>query len=143
MLPGYDPEDESVELYRYALGPALATGEGVEDAQMVLNPQTGEPYVQLTFKDGPTGIDAWRAAAAACFGGSAQCPTGQLAIVLDGRVLSAPQVNDDFSDTNDGPDHRPVHPGGGPEPGHRPALRGPAGGARAAAGPGGVGHGRP
>jgi preprotein translocase subunit SecD len=99
VLPSYDPEDESVEQFRSVLGPALATGDGVDDAQMVLNPQTGEPYVQLTFKDGPAGIDSWRAAAAACFGGSTDCPTGQLAIVLDGRVLSAPQVNDDFSDT--------------------------------------------
>jgi preprotein translocase subunit SecD len=99
VLASYDPENPDVEQLHYVLGPALATGEGVNDAQMILNPQTGEPYVQIGFKDGPTGIDAWRAAARACFGASAQCPTGQLAIVLDGRVLSAPQVNDDFSDT--------------------------------------------
>ena len=142
VLPGYDPEDDSVELYRYSLGPALATGEGVDDAQMVLNPQTGEPYVQLTSRTGATGIDAWRAAAAACFGGSAQCPTGQLAIVLDGRVLSAPTGQRRLQRHQHGPDHRPVLPGGGPEPGHRPALRGPARGARAPAGPGGVGHRR-
>ena len=66
---------------------------------MVLNPNSGEPYVQLSFKGGEKGIDAWRAAAKECYGGTALCPTRQLAIVLDGRVLSAPTVNDDFSDS--------------------------------------------
>jgi len=99
VLAQYDSKDKNKELYRFALGPALGTGEGVADAQMVLNPSTGEPYVQLSFKDGEKGIGAWRAAAKECYNGTSLCPTRQLAIVLDGRVLSAPSVNDDFSDS--------------------------------------------
>lgn len=99
VLAQYDNKDKTQETARFELGPALATGEGVADAQMVLNPSTGEPYVQLSFKGGETGIDAWRAAAKECYSGSSLCPTRQLAIVLDGRVLSAPTVNDDFSDS--------------------------------------------
>ena len=99
MLAQYDDEDKTKEVTRFQLGPALATGEGVDDAQMVLNPNSGEPYVQLSFKGGEKGIDAWRAAAKECYGGTNLCPTRQLAIVLDGRVLSAPTVNDDFSDS--------------------------------------------
>jgi len=99
VLAQYDNKDKNKELYRFELGPALGTGEGVADAQMVLNPSSGEPYVQLSFKDGEKGIDAWRAAAKECYNGTSLCPTRQLAIVLDGRVLSAPTVNDDFSDS--------------------------------------------
>jgi preprotein translocase subunit SecD len=97
VLAQYDNKDKNKELYRYQLGPSLATGEGVSDAQMVLNPTSGEPYVQLSFKDGAKGIDAWRAAAKECFAGSPLCPTRQLAIVLDASVLTAPTVNDDVS----------------------------------------------
>ena len=80
VLAQYDNKDKNRELYRFELGPALGTGEGVADAQMVLNPSTGEPYVQLSFKDGEKGIDAWRAAAKECYNGTSLCPTRQLAI---------------------------------------------------------------
>ncbi|MFN0029336.1 MAG: SecD/SecF family protein translocase subunit, partial [Acidimicrobiales bacterium] len=42
-------------------------------------------------------------AAAACFNAAdpAVCPTGQLAAVLDGVVISAPSVNDTFATTNE------------------------------------------
>src|SRR3954453_10830574 len=57
VLAQYDNKDKTKELYRYQLGPALGTGEGVSDAQMLLNSTSGEPYVQLSFKDGEKGID--------------------------------------------------------------------------------------
>ena len=142
VLAQYDDKDKTKEVTRFQLGPALATGEGVDDAQMVLNPNSGEPYVQLSFKDGEKGIDAWRAAAKECYGGTDLCPTRQLAIVLDGRVLSAPTVNDDFSDSTSAQITGSFSRERRQEPGHGAALRRPARRARAPAGPGGVGHRR-
>ena len=90
------------EVQRFLLGPALATGEAVASATRALNPNDGSPYVALTFKDGDKGVGAWRRAAGVCFSqDQGLCPTKSLAIVLDGEVISAPQVNDDFSDTNE------------------------------------------
>ena len=55
--------------------------------------------VDLKFKGGANGADKLNALARECFGGSGNCPTRQLAIVLDGLVESAPTVNTaSFSD---------------------------------------------
>jgi protein-export membrane protein SecD/preprotein translocase SecF subunit len=74
----------------YQLGPSLATGSIVSSAQANLE-QTGQWSVALSIKGG-SGIAAFNAASAACFGKSAVCPSGQLAIVLDSRVVSAPAI---------------------------------------------------
>jgi preprotein translocase subunit SecD len=76
---------------RLHLGPALATGEIVETARAQLDPNTGQWSVGLTIRSGAS-IDAFNAAAATCFGGSPLCPTGQLGIVLDSAVVSAPTI---------------------------------------------------
>ena len=73
------------------LGPSLATGEVVSDARAELD-QTGKWYVALEMKGGADGIDKFNAAAAQCAPPSATCPTGQLAIVLDSIVQSAPTI---------------------------------------------------
>ena len=100
VLAEYDEDGNEVQ--RYLLGPAQATGEAVKSATRALNPNDGSPYVALTFKDGDKGVGAWRRAAGICFNqDQGLCPTKSLAIVLDGHVISAPQVNDDFSDTNE------------------------------------------
>lgn len=75
---------------RLHLGPAVATGEIIEDARARLSPQ-GQWSVGLTIRGGEA-IDAFNAAAATCFAGSPQCPTGQLGIVLDSGVVSAPRI---------------------------------------------------
>lgn len=87
VLPEYDGE-EVVATYR--LGPSLATGEIVSTASADLS-QAGQWSVQLVIKGG-AGIESFNAAAAACFAKTEVCPQGQLAIVLDSRVVSAPTI---------------------------------------------------
>ena len=45
-------------------------------------------------KQGATGIDLFNATAAHCFAQDQTCPTGQLAIVVDGVVISAPTIQE-------------------------------------------------
>jgi len=82
----------------YNLGPTQLTGQAVETAQAGLG-QTGEWTVNPVFRKGKTGIDLFNAVASKCFNGDATCPAtppgkGQLAIVLDSQVLSAPSINE-------------------------------------------------
>ena len=77
---------------RYQLGPSLLTGSALSGATAQVNPQ-GQWEVVVTFKGGENGIDAFNAAAGLCFNRSPECPTGQLAIVLDHEVVSAPAIN--------------------------------------------------
>lgn len=77
------------------LGPTLLTGEALETAGATLD-TTGQWIVNPVFKSGADGIDAFNAAAAKCYVESPDpvlCPTGQLAIVLDHEVISAPRIN--------------------------------------------------
>jgi preprotein translocase subunit SecD len=82
----------------YQLGPTMLTGETLETARATLD-QTGQWVVNPVFKSGAEGIDQFNAAAAECNAGQASCPPqadgspGRLAIVLDGRVVSAPSIN--------------------------------------------------
>jgi preprotein translocase subunit SecD len=75
---------------RYELGPTLATGEIVETAKAQLT--NGQWEVSLTIKGGADGIDLFNSIAAQCYNAEATCPSGQLAIVLDSVVQSAPQI---------------------------------------------------
>jgi len=85
-LPG---DDAAV----FQLGPAMATGSMIETAEAAIG-QTGEWEVRLTLREGPEGIDLFNEMAASCFVGTARpvCPTGQVAIVLDSVVQSAPSI---------------------------------------------------
>lgn len=74
----------------YQLGPSQATGEIVSDAAAELD-QTGQWTVRLEITS--SGIDAFNQVAAQCFSRSDTCPTGQLAIVLDSQVVSAPNIS--------------------------------------------------
>lgn len=51
----------------------------------------GEALVVLA--EGADGIDAFNAAAIECFDGSPICPSRQLAVVISGRVVTAPMIN--------------------------------------------------
>ncbi len=86
------PECEKGRLVTtYQVGPRLLTGSALSTARAVLNPQ-GQWTVAPVFKGGSDGIDLFNAAAGQCNPPSTTCPTGQLAIVLDGRVISAPVI---------------------------------------------------
>lgn len=74
------------------------TGTALEDADASF--QGFEWAVLPNFKGGSEGIDLFNAAASACFNGLPSCPTGNLAIVLDGIVLSAPTVQTPFFERN-------------------------------------------
>ena len=75
----------------YYAGPAGADGQVFEnDAGAEIS--NGGWVVTVGLRDGSQGEDAWNALANECFTKSQSCPTGQIAIVLDGEVISAPVV---------------------------------------------------
>ncbi|GAA4927544.1 protein translocase subunit SecD [Streptomyces coeruleoprunus] len=74
---------------KYLLGPAEVDGKDVDDAQGVLDQQRGMWIVQMEFTSG--GTKKFQAITSKL---SQQAPPmNQFAIVLDGEVVSAPQVN--------------------------------------------------
>ena len=92
--PDDDGADETVVLddpseARFQLGPVEATGTIIEDADAQLSP-SGEWQIALSMTS--DGIDAFNAMASRCSPPSETCPTGQVAIVLDSEVLSAPTI---------------------------------------------------
>jgi preprotein translocase subunit SecD len=92
------PECQKREVVTYyQLGPTFLTGDGVESAQAVFSQQSGWT-VELVLKPGAAGIDTFNEWAAKCYNGTPECPSsgasrGRVAIVLDGIVKSAPQIN--------------------------------------------------
>jgi preprotein translocase subunit SecD len=98
VLPELDDEGDVVLVYQ--LGPSEATGEIVDDAQAQLNPN-GQWTVALEMKGGADGIDQFNAIAAQCNPPSETCPTGQLAIVLDSIVQSAPTIQSSSFEEDD------------------------------------------
>ncbi len=100
VLPSFETVDgKRTETFRYLLGPTLVSGNALSDASAQLT-QNGQWLVAITFKDGDENIGAWRSAASACVAKTTTCPTGQLAVALDGEVLSAPTVQSDFAGVN-------------------------------------------
>ena len=92
ILPGRP--DTTGQVFHFLLGPALVTGAALESATPVL--EFAQWNVQVTALEGAEGIDRFNAAARTCYYEApdpAVCPTGQLGIVLDGVVESAPVVN--------------------------------------------------
>jgi preprotein translocase subunit SecD len=86
--------DATGSVLHFLLGPALATGASLESATPVL--EFAQWNVQVTALEGPDGIDRFNEAARACYFESPDpvvCPSGQLGIVLDHVVESAPSVN--------------------------------------------------
>jgi SecD/SecF fusion protein len=78
--------DESV---KFRLAPAALTGESVRDGTAVIDPATGAWQVELRFNS--EGSRIWES-----FTGELAClqgPERRVAIVLDGRVESAPEVS--------------------------------------------------
>ncbi|HEX5366312.1 MAG TPA: protein translocase subunit SecD [Acidimicrobiales bacterium] len=90
-LPGSDAEAGTTVVYQ--LGPALATGRIVRTASADL--QNGQWLVRLEMRGGDDGIDKFNDIAARCYAQQPDlrvCPSGQLAIVLDSVVQSAPRI---------------------------------------------------
>ncbi len=76
--------------FLYGLGPAALDGSAFESARAVES--QGGWLVNPVLKQGATGIDLFNATAAHCAAKDETCPTGQLAIVIDGVVISAPTI---------------------------------------------------
>ena len=75
----------------YSAGPAGASGLVFSnDASAEINNGTWSVVVGLL--QGSAGEDIWNALSTRCFNKDETCPTGQIAIVLDGEVISAPVV---------------------------------------------------
>ena len=75
----------------YEVGPAALGGSDVADALALFGHQGGGWTVQLSLTS--EGADKFAAITAALAGQPLGSPTRQLAIVLDGAVVAAPQVN--------------------------------------------------
>lgn len=91
VLPEYDPTTGE-QVQRFVLGPVALTGEALQSATAVIDPNTGQWLVRPVFKPGAEGIDQFNAIAAKCYSKAPECPTGRLAITLDARVISAPNI---------------------------------------------------
>jgi preprotein translocase subunit SecD len=82
------------------VGPAGGTGEVFQDdasARILSGSGWG---VTVSLRGGSTGVDVWNRLASECFNATAACPTRQLAIELDGEVISAPTVQQaNFTDS--------------------------------------------
>lgn len=75
----------------FSAGPAGASGLVFSnDASAEVN--NGSWSVVVGLLKGSAGEDVWNALSTRCFNKDATCPTGQIAIVLDGEVISAPVV---------------------------------------------------
>jgi preprotein translocase subunit SecD len=75
----------------YFAGPSQADGQVfANNASAQIN--NGSWVVAVGLRSGSSGEGKWNALAAQCFQKAATCPTGQIAIVLDGVVISAPVV---------------------------------------------------
>lgn len=100
-VPGTDPETglapgQTVYPGRkdgliYLLGPAEATGE-VFTNEATAEITNGSWSVSVKLRDGAAGEDLWNALAKKCYDGGTECPSKQIAISLDGEVISAPVV---------------------------------------------------
>ena len=79
------------------VGPQQGTGEVFANAAAtVINGAWG---VTVDLRSGSQGVDVWNNLAAQCYDRQETCPSGQLAIELDGLLQSAPSVNERVFDT--------------------------------------------
>jgi preprotein translocase subunit SecD len=91
------PEFENgKEVRRYRLGPAGLPGTAVSDAKIGIG-NDGEATVDVVLKDNAETRSAFQVLSDQCFNGAPTCPgtvgRGSVAVVVDGRVISAPTWN--------------------------------------------------
>lgn len=77
----------------YLVGPAAASGK-VFSNDAAAEIQNGSWVVVVGLRSGADGDELWNALTTKCFNRDATCPTAQVAIVLDGIVISAPVVRE-------------------------------------------------
>jgi preprotein translocase subunit SecD len=90
LVPELDDEGQAETCYQ--LGPSLLTGAALSTASAEIDPGSGQWLVRPTFRGGANGIQLFNSAATECFNATQTCPTRLLAIVLDGVVVSAPEI---------------------------------------------------
>jgi preprotein translocase subunit SecD len=103
VLCGQEPDvaddaaqaNEDVPLTKYRLGPVEVAGDDVEDATAEIEQSGLSWFVSLDFSR--AGDQAFRQLTGELACEQVGSPTRQLAIVLDGRVESAPEVNADVA----------------------------------------------
>jgi len=83
-------DEDGNEIARFRLGPTEATGDILRGANAELF-DLGQWQVAVQVRGAR--IDEFNAIAQTCFSGGPTCPSRQLAIVLDERVVSAPAIN--------------------------------------------------
>jgi preprotein translocase subunit SecD len=74
----------------HQVGPVAVDARAIESAEAGLDTSGSEWQVSLVFRPDDPGIDTFNEVAASCFAADPTCPTGQVAILSDGEVLSAP-----------------------------------------------------
>lgn len=95
-----DPSDPTATLLLtdgkgngYYVGPAAASGKVFKnDAKAEI--QSGSWVVVVGLRGGADGEGLWNALTTTCYNRESTCPTAQVAIVLDGTVISAPVVQE-------------------------------------------------
>ena len=76
----------------YRVGAVTVDNGGIVGAQATPSASGGGWVVNPIFAETPTGLDAFNALAGECYRNAPQCPTGQIAIVVDGHVVAAPTM---------------------------------------------------
>jgi preprotein translocase subunit SecD len=94
-------DEDGVISVRYLLGPTALTGSALDGAEASIDsqdPTASRWIVSPRFKSGGEGIDQFNELATSCYNATAECPSqdgvskGLAAIVLDGEVVSAPEI---------------------------------------------------
>ena len=94
VASGADVLDDASGTMSYQVGPRAERRPALLSVTAVQSP-TGEWQVQPVFAPGADGIDLFNEQARMCHATGPECPTGQLAIVVDGTVASAPRIEPD------------------------------------------------
>ncbi|MFD0903565.1 protein translocase subunit SecD [Actinomadura sediminis] len=92
-----DQKSENGEVTKYILGPVRVLGENVDGAEALPpNAQQGQPSWSVSLDFDGKGADQFGQVTTEAYGAYQQDPTSaraQIAIVLDGQVVSAPAIN--------------------------------------------------
>ena len=91
LQPGQDILPAAKGNMIYLVGPVAANGE-VFEKEATADISQGGWAVSVNLRGGADGEDVWNTLAKKCFDGGEECPTKQVAIILDGKVISAPVV---------------------------------------------------
>lgn len=95
-LPDQETQLTSPDGTLYRLGPARLTNEAVGAARASLGKDRNW-RVELEFRPGPQGTDAFNTLLANCASGAPECPPGNMdpavAVLLDDRILSVTPIN--------------------------------------------------